>query len=109
MILAIIILSVSVIGIVVGAIALIKKQRSTIKTLRSDLVDEQEKLRQEVIRSGEIEKQVTSLLEFNNNDSAIGKEMTEHAKILRRATSNEKVEEELKKVSTTIRDIYRAN
>lgn len=106
---AIIILSALFIGSITGGIALLKKQHRKITSLEIDLVEEQEKLRQEILRSQEIEKQVSDLLEFNSNDAEIEKEMDDHVRILRKAGSNDNVKEELKKVSTTIRNIYKSN
>ena len=78
------------------------------KTHKAEIEKISHKLAEEIRRNQEKEKQITDLLEFQSNDSEIEKEMNEHVKILRKAGSNDNVKEELKKVSNTIRNIYRS-
>jgi oligoendopeptidase F len=84
----------------------IKKNRKDKADHKKEVEKLNHKLAEEIRRFQEKQKQVSDLLEFQSNDSAIKTDMENTAEFLKNARSKDSVKDGLKKVSTTVRSIY---
>lgn len=77
-----------------------------VKTLELNLRDKTIDLTKEIKRSKEKQKQIEDMFSFNLNNAEIETKMNLHVEILNKARSNQNVKEELKNISTDIRNIF---
>ncbi|MCK5600664.1 hypothetical protein KAR91_02275 [Candidatus Pacearchaeota archaeon] len=85
----------------------IKNRVKLKKEHKQELENSHHELAEEIRRNQEREKQVTDLLEFQSNDKQIEKDMYKTAEILVKAKDKKDVKKGFKKVSASVRDIYR--
>jgi predicted transcriptional regulator len=87
-----------------GAIGYFKSEK--IKSLHKNLLDERIKLANEIRQFQEKQKQIEDMFSFNLNNAEIESKMNLHVKILNEARSKKNVKEELRQISTDIRNIF---